>query len=108
MTQQSLEPEFGERTPAKELMVGVTLLTKDGRITGNAIITEVRPHLVFHKLYVTETDFGNVMTLIESEINSMFNLGFVNTVDKWKVDRENARTQNNSDPAKELSTPHHD
>lgn len=85
---------------AKEIASGVTLMTKDGRTIGNAIvigqtgntrkwkdpksIKEVEP------IWLIETDFGNRAQLSTSEIHEWFHLGYQRDFDQWKVERINA------------------
>jgi hypothetical protein len=82
---------------AKKIASGVTLMTKDGRTTGNAIVIgqtgntrkwkdpkstkEVEP------VWLIETDFGNRAQLSTSEINEWFHLGYQRSYDEWRLAR---------------------
>jgi hypothetical protein len=78
---------------AKELAPGVTLMTKDGRTIGNAIvIKETEPSSeamkdfirnTGQKLWLIETDFGNRAKLTDNEINEWFHLGYPHDHDIW-------------------------
>ena len=66
----------------RELRIGTQLCTRDGRRMGNARITDVTIKYGY-VVYVCETDRGNILNLIESEITSLFHIGewFVNIND---------------------------
>lgn len=78
---------------AKEIAPGVTLMTKDGRTTGNAIVigqtTPSSESMVEYieatdqRLWLVETDFGNQMKLTDREINDWYHLGFQRDYDAW-------------------------
>lgn len=65
---------------AKELAKGVTLLTKDGRKIGNAIVISESPVDYF---WVIQTDFGGIVRLSEKEIFNQFYLGFAANLAEW-------------------------
>lgn len=66
----------------RELRSGTQLCTKDGRRIGNARIINVTIRYG-HVIYECETDKGNLLYLMESEITSLFHIGewFVNIND---------------------------
>lgn len=76
---------------AKEIAPGVTLMTKDGRTIGNAIVIRetTAPAAMEYlqstgqKLWLIETDFGNRVSLCDNEIHDMFNLGYPRNYDSW-------------------------
>lgn len=51
---------------------GTTLLTKDGRKMGNAVILAKEPHVTFGVVYKIKTDFGHCATMTEKEIDGLF------------------------------------
>ena len=78
------------------------LFTKNGQITGNAILVreideeetnKLAPSLTDYlkntnqKLYWVETDFGNTMRLSTNEINGMFTYGHEQDYDRWSAAR---------------------
>ena len=77
---------------AKEIAPGVTLCTKDGYVTGNAIvIKEIKPTTTMadwleannQKLWLIETDFGNRCQFTDAEIEAYYNLGYQRDHDSW-------------------------
>ncbi len=87
----------------------ITLLTKDGTKTGNAIIyggddfvnvyspkviLDLEPGTPMKPIFFVETDFGNRMKLTWSEIEELFTVGRVCPYDQWKADRNSLREQN--------------
>lgn len=85
---------------------GRILYTRDGSEIGNAIIKKVispadmlkHPHLASSwamkeniTLYEVETDFGNTIRFMESEIRSLFTLGKISNYTRWSTDRDNLR-----------------
>lgn len=66
----------------------ITLKTKDGRKTGNAIIFGggYSKHTGDPVFYI-QTDFGNHMTLHWAEIEDMFTIGHVMDYSEWQVSR---------------------
>lgn len=77
---------LGEDLRADEPCVGLTLLTKDGRKSGNCIIAD-EVDGVFSCL----TDFGNRITLTEKEIAEGFYLGQKMSVKEWLAERDKKR-----------------
>jgi hypothetical protein len=84
---------------AKEIAPGVTLMTKDGRTIGNAIvIREIEPITTMadylkktgQKLWLIETDFGNQVQYTDREIGEFFNLGFQQNYTRWLEARSEA------------------
>lgn len=68
----------------------ITLLTKDGKRTGNAIIIggeDDDPEYIFH----VETDFGNRIKITAEELNEMFTLGRVCSYEEWDAARIRSR-----------------
>lgn len=77
---------------ATEPKAGVTLITRDGHNTGNAIIVrEVRPHPAAteylrktnQKAWEIETDFGNRSIFCDREIEEFYTLGVEDVYDRW-------------------------
>lgn len=89
---------------AKEIAPGVTLMTKDGRTIGNAIVVEQATPCKLatigglpeylekteQKLWLVETDFGNRTKLTDREIAEWFNLGFQQSYATWLEARSEA------------------
>jgi hypothetical protein len=86
-------PHTVELTPAEQLAPGVTLLTKDGAIIGNAIVVKkTRTALARNNdepepVWIVETDFGNRLRPTAREIFTMWDLGYVQDYDQWWDDR---------------------
>lgn len=84
------------------LTEGHTLFTKDGRVTGNAIVLRQIPDANNPTLYELETDFGNVVKNTLGEIQEKWWLtdttgaAQVQDVDKWKQDRQLLRLKANA------------
>lgn len=86
-----------EQERATTIGPGVTLFTKDGSNTGNAIIinqTEPSSEAMAdwmkannETLWLVETDFGNKVKLTTSEINAGYWLGYQKSYDSWFKDR---------------------
>lgn len=85
-----------EHVQATELAAGVQLQTKDGSLMGNAIIMkritnekDMAPstpdylELTDQRLWLVQTDFGNIMRVTDNEISVLFNLGWVSDYDRW-------------------------
>lgn len=62
----------------------ITLLTKDGRKTGNAIIYDTNSE---NNTVLIETDFGNKCELNLNEVAKLYHFGQKMDYDKWKQDR---------------------
>lgn len=89
---------------AKEIAPGVTLMTKDGRSIGNAIVVQQIEPSAYAKaggmddylkttgqrLWLIETDFGNQVKYTDREIGEFFNLGFQQTYTRWLEARSEA------------------
>lgn len=80
---------------AISFVVGQHLFTRDGRVIGNAIITEVTSQ----GLIRMETDFGNGRSLLNTaEVNEWWYTtdsgGYVrvSNLSQWRKDREECRT----------------
>lgn len=78
------------------MKTGQHLFTKDGRIVGNAIITEVLPDSRVR----VETDFGNGGSILnEREINDWWHVTDkegrerISGIEVWRREREFARTE---------------
>lgn len=69
-------PEWAEEFHPSEgkHQIGAQLATKDGRVTGNGVIFCAVPWKFCPELYLflVVTDAGNVLTLTEAELNSLF------------------------------------
>lgn len=67
----------------------VTLFTRDGSKSGNAIIIKLagdHPEMgenLAGSMWLLETDYGNRMTLAEFEIKGMYTLGFEQEYSAW-------------------------
>jgi hypothetical protein len=95
-----LAPKLGEMPDATEIAPGVTLATRDGLQIGNAIvIKEVKPRseqitqllkAKDQKLWLIETDFGNLCRLSDSEIHQLFVLRKQDNYDRWWGERMDA------------------
>lgn len=80
----------------------LTLFSKDGSRTGNAIIIrQVEPssqsmkdYLRGRPLWLIETDFGNRFRYTDREIDEQFIRGNHVSYEQWKSDREGLRQQN--------------
>lgn len=82
----------------------LTLLTKDGTKTGNAIIYDGDDGISWERmigefsepkpLFYVETDFGNRMKLTWREIEDWFTIGRIQDYKKWKQDQADRREQN--------------
>lgn len=56
-----------------ELKVGKVLFTKDGRLTGNAVIGDsFHSRIIDETIYACLTDFGNIIELSENQIYNQF------------------------------------
>lgn len=78
-----------------EIGPGVLLQTLDGAKMGNAIvvaeikltgdITGMKEHLekTDQKLWLVQTDFGNIMKLCDNEIHEFYGLGWQSDYDTW-------------------------
>lgn len=69
----------------------ITLLTKDGKRTGNAIIIGGEDEPADSYLFHVETDFGNRIKITAEELNEMFTLGRVCSYTEWDADRRRLR-----------------
>lgn len=65
----------------------ITLLTKDGRKTGNAIIYDVEETPAGY-FFLIETDFGNLIKLTREEVDELFWLGRREAFGAWQKDRD--------------------
>ena len=63
-----------------------SLLTKDGRIIGNAIVVS-KADTSLGVLYTIETDFGNTALLDEEEISAWFHWGEPMEYKAWNLRR---------------------
>jgi hypothetical protein len=76
-----------------------TLLTRDGRQIGNAIIVEeIENKHGPEKLFLVETDFGNRCKLNQAEIEAWFYPGREASYAEWSTDRTNVRFHNCDEP----------
>lgn len=66
----------------------ITLITKDPHQRGNAILYGVVrcPH-TDEELALVETDFGNKMRLMSSELHEMYSMGSPRDYSSWRHDR---------------------
>lgn len=79
------------------LQIGTRLCTRDGRRSGNAIITAIsESEHGIGTLYSIETDFGNTARLTSGEINEFFHPPTDNKPDlqQWRLDRLTKRAEN--------------
>jgi hypothetical protein len=84
-------------TNATEIAADVTLFTRNGAKIGNAMVirevkasSEAMAEFLLakgEKLWLIETDFGNRVRMSNSEINSLFTLGYLRDHDRWWEDR---------------------
>lgn len=78
---------------ARGIRKGACLATRDGRRIGNAIILQraEAPARTFTRdpqpCWVIETDFGNRLTLTETEIGGLFHICPPTDVERWRCDR---------------------
>lgn len=73
----------------------ITLLTKDSKRTGNAIIYGGQDAMGdVDYVFLIETDFGNRNQLTAKELNQQYTLGRVCSYEEWFRDREELRRQN--------------
>lgn len=75
------------------MQVGSVLRTRDGRITGNAIIAhEMASEYSDDAVYMVVTDFGNHLYMNQNEIENWFYVTDPTDVTRWFLDR--TRLQN--------------
>lgn len=71
----------------------LTLLTKDGRKSGNAIIYGGEDHPELGQLFYTETDFGHHQKMTWAEIEEFWTVGRLCDYKTWRGDREFLHTK---------------
>lgn len=78
-------PETNQVAIIPPATLTVSLLTKNGERSGNAIIVSYDE---LHDHYAVETDFGNKMNLNRREIDEMFLIGRPMSYERWAADRK--------------------
>lgn len=58
----------------RPLAIGQVLWTRDGRVCGNALVTELWTTASGVRIYTLVTDFGNRLMLMQAEIQRLFHL----------------------------------
>lgn len=71
-----------------KLTKGSILYTKDGRKIGNGIITDVLDMPILGTMYRIKTDFGNIKTYFENEIDELFYISKLAYIDPLDQVRE--------------------
>lgn len=69
----------------------LTLFTKDGTKTGNAILIGGRLNLDGKYVFLVETDFGNRIEITGAELVEMFTPGRICEYESWDRDRAELR-----------------
>lgn len=77
------------------IKVGTTLLTKDGRYIGNAIVISEEFDTVHRaEVYTIETDFGNHANLTDEEIRMDFYISRQTSLERWRTDKHDLAISN--------------